>query len=1016
MNFATWSIRNPIPAILLFALLALAGLWGFNRLPTQDLPDLDLPVITVTLSQPGAAPEQLETEVARKVEDALATLAGLRHLRTTITDGAVSIQVEFELEKPLSDALIETKNAVDGIRSDLPDDLLQPTVSATRAVGDPVLTYAIASDRMDEEALSWFVDDVVARRVLGLRGVGRFERIGGVEREVRVEVDPARMAALGVTAADLSLALRSVQQQASGGEAQLGEQRQSVRVVATVAQAAQLAELHVTLPDGRAFRLDQVAEIVDDVASRSQAALLNGERVAGFRVYRAKGFDEVRVAEALREALADLQRETPSLALTEISGSVDHTLEQYEGSMAMLYEGAALAIVVVWVFLRDWRATLIAAAALPLSILPAFAAMAWLGYSLNTVTLLALAVIVGILVDDAIVEVENIERHRRMGKPIRQAAEDAVNEIALAVIATTMTLVAVFLPTAFMGGIPGLLFKQFGWTAVIAVLASLLVARLLTPMMAAWMLRPQPVAEHGDSAIMRVYMVVARWCLGHRKTTMAGAVAFLAGSLALLPLLESGLIPASDDGFVTISVELPPGSALEDSLRAAEATRLAVADLPGVEHVFAVVGASQGSGRGADQAGEVRNASLTLALASHDARDPQPEVEARIRQRLETVPGARFALGGGGPGQKLQIILAGDDAAALKAGAQALERDMRSISGLANIASTASLERPEIIVRPDPIRAAERGVSTADIAETVRVATSGDVDARLARLNLDARQVPIRVRLPETALHDLGTLGALRVPGRDGPVPLASVADLSLESGPARIERFDRQRNVTVSADLAGAALGTAQEAVEALPAVASLPSSVQRLPAGDAEIAGELIGGFLMAIVVGVLCVYCVLVLLFGDFLQPLTILSAIPLSVGGAFVALLVANSELNLPAMIGFVMLMGIVTKNSILLVDYAIMGREHQGLSLREALIDACHKRARPIVMTTVAMVAGMSPIALGLGADSSFRQSMAVAVIGGLLTSTLLSLLVAPVVFSYVDGFGRRLRRLAGGGA
>jgi multidrug efflux pump subunit AcrB len=1008
MNLATWSIRNPIPAILLFVLLTLAGLWGFRALPIQSFPDLELPTINVTLVQPGAAPAQLETEVARKVEDSLATLSGLRHLRTSITDGQVAVIVEFELEKNLSDALIETKNAVDRVRSDLPTDLEQPTVSAVNVVGDPIQLFSVASTRMDEEALSWFVDDTVAKAVLGVPGVGRFERVGGTQREVRVEVDPVRLAALGVTAADVSRALRQVQQESSGGRAQLGTGEQSVRTIATVRQASELDAFPIALPGGREVRLDQVATIRDGIADRTQAALLNGEPVLGFRVYRAKGFDETRVAEGVREALARLKAGDSSLRFTAVSGSVGYTLEQYAGSMAMLYEGALLAVLVVWVFLRDWRATVVAAAALPLSILPTFAAMAWLGYSLNTLTLLALAVVVGILVDDAIVEVENIERHSRKGKPILQATADAVTEIALAVVATTISLVVVFLPTALMSGVPGLFFQQFGWTAVIAVMASLLVARLLTPMMAAYLLKPHAGRERPDGRIMRWYLSAVTWCLAHRRTTVLAAAGFFAASLALVPWIPTGLVPPSDRGYTSVNVELPPGSSLQNTVEVLEMARMALADVPGISSVFTTVGDSSDAGGGMQQAGEVRRGALTLTLAPRGERAPQVEIENAIRQKLLDVPGARFTLSSGGVGEKLQLILASDNNAALKASAQALERELRSV-GLSNVNSTASLERPEIVVRPDVRRAAERGVTTAAIGDAVRVATSGDFDAQVARLNLDNRQLYIRVRMPDSARENLETIADLRVAGRDGLVPLASVASIAVESGPSQIDRYDRLRYVIVSADLGGMPLGDAVAAAMASPAVKSMPSSVRLIEAGDAELAAELAAGFGMAIVVGVLCVFSVLVLLFKDFLQPVTILSAIPLSLGGALVALLIARSELDVPAMIGLVMLMGIVTKNSILLVEYAVVGMRDRAMSLPDALIDACHKRARPIVMTTVAMIAGMLPVALGLGADASFRQPMAIAVIGGLITSTGLSLLVVPVVFTYVDGFERWLR-------
>lgn len=1008
MNFATWSIRNPAPAILLFIFLTLVGLYSFQRLPVANLPDMDVPTVTVSLSQPGAAPAQLETEVARKVENSLATLSGLKHIKTSITDGQVQIRVEFVLDKGVSDALIETKDAVDRVRSDLPSDLLQPTVSAVRAGSDPLLIYAVSSPRMDEEALSWFVDDVVSKAVMSVPGIGRFERTGGVQRQVRVEVDPVRLTALGTTAVDVSKALRAVQQEASGGRAQLGKGEQALRTTATVAQADALRSLPIVTSDGRRVSLDQVGEVVDTHAERMQITLLDGKPVVGFRIYRAAGFDEVQVAEGVEAAVSRLHATDGSLAFTKVAGSIDGTREQFDGSMRMLYEGALLAMLVVWWFLRDWRATVISASALPLSILPTFAAMHFLGYSLNTLTLLALAVIVGILVDDAIVEIENIERHRRMGKPIMQAVGDAVTEIATAVIATTMTLVVVFLPTAMMGGIAGRFFQQFGWTSVVAVLSSLLVARLLTPMMAAYLLKDgQPGHEEAaparDSRLMRTYLSWARWCLAHRRTTLVACMAIFAASLALIPLMDKGLIPPPNSGYSNVSIELPPGSGIDGTVAVAETARVALLDIPGIKRVMTSVGG------GAEQAANVRRATLTLVLGPRGERPDQTVIETRVREALADVPGARFSLGAGGPGKKMSLILASDAPEALKTTARALERQLRTIHGLGNVTSTATLERPEIVVRPDVQQAAMHGVTTSAIAETARIATTGDFDARLAKLDLDRRQLGILVRIADADRQDLEAINALRVPGRDGLVPLASVAQLSVESGPSEIERYDRRRYATVTADLGSMSLGAALEAAKALPAVALMPASVELVETGDAEVMAELMGGFGLAIVVGLFCVYGVLVLLFHDFFQPLTILSAVPLSLGGAFVALLATGSMLSLPSLIGLVMLMGIVTKNSILLVEYAVLGLRERGLSVQDALLDACHKRARPIVMTTIAMVAGMAPIAIGLGADASFRQPMAVAVIGGLVTSTALSLLVVPVAFTYVAGVERRVR-------
>ena len=993
MNFATWSLRNPKPAILLFALLCVAGLWGLRQLHVQYVPDLQLPSVHIDLSQPGAAPAQLESEVAHKVEDAIAGLQGVKHIETSIVDGAVRISAKYVIGKNRSDALIEVKDAVDRIRSQLPAALDPPRVSAPIAFDDPVLTYAISSTAMDESALSWFVDETVTKTLSGVTGVGRVERVGGTEREVRVEVDPTRMASLGVTPSALSQALRSTQQQSSGGRGQVGEGEQAMRVLATVKQAQELASFPVALGEGRTVRLDELAKVLDTDAERTQAALLDGLAVVGFNVYRALGQDEVTLDDGVKGALKALIDAHPGLVITTIANKVDYTREQYRGSMDMLFEGALLAVLVVWWFLRDWRATLVAAAALPLSIIPVFAAMQWFGFSLNTLTLLALAAVVGILVDDAIVEIENIVRHVRMGKPVLQATGDAVNEIGLAVIATTVTIAAVFVPTSMMNSVPGLFFREFGWTAALAVIASLLVARLLTPVMAARWLKPKAVHDEVDSRTMTTYLRAVRWCLDHRKSTLAAALLFFAASIALVPLLSTGLLPVSDTGYINVGVELPPGSPLRQTLSSTEAARHALTGIHGIAHVLATVG--QGDRH---EAGDVRRGSLTVVLTQRDRRSRRDVIERQIRQALQQVPAARFSFGSGNDDERLELILAGDSDKDLTTSASLLERELRGVPGLTNVVTSASLERPEIVVRPDAARAADLGVSSEAIGDAVRIATRGDVDAKLSKLQLDERQVPISVRLASTTRSDLQALGSLRLAGHSGLVPLSSVASLAIESGPAQIERFDRRRYVTVNASLGGTPLGQAVAQARALSSVQHLPPGVVLSEAGNAEDMKDLLSGFGIAMAAGVLCVFCVLVLLFRDFGHPLVILCALPLSLGGAFVAMLLTRSQLNIPSLIGMVMLMGVVTKNSILLVEYALVAMRERALSVRDALIDACHKRARPIFMTTVAMVAGLLPIALGFGADASFRQPMAIAVIGGLLTSTVLSLLVVPAVF------------------
>ena len=1013
MNVSAWCIRNPIPAILLFVMLTLVGLMGFQRMAVQNFPDVDLPTVTVTAALPGAAPAQLETEVARRIENAVATIDGVKHIYSRVQDGAATVTVEFRLEKPTQEAVDDVRDAISRIRADLPADLREPVISRMEITGAPILTFTVASDRKDEEALSWFVDDQVMRAMLAVPGVGRVARVGGVDREVRVELDPARLLALGATAAEISRQLRAVQQEASGGRADLGGAEQTVRTLATVASAEELAQMQLALANGRRIRLADVAVVTDTVAERRSAALLDGRPVVGFEITRSRGAGEVGVAAGVRAAVEQLRAAHPGVSFAEAFNSVDPVQYDYDASITKLYIAALLAVLVVWFFLRDWRATLVAATALPLSIIPTFGLMWLLGYSINVVTLLALTMVVGILVDDAIVEIENITRHLRMGKTPLQAAREAADEIGLAVIATTFTLIAVFLPTAFMGGVAGKFFVQFGWTAAIAVFFSLVVARMLTPMMAAYLMHA-PKKEHAEPRWLGVYVGWAGWCLRHRVLTLLGAAVFFFGSFALVPLLPTGFIPPDDLSQTQVHVELPPGSTFAQTLAKAERARELVQQHPHVRLIYTTVG---GGATGADPfmpggLPEVRKATLTINMSPRSERRGvrKQQVEAELRAALAVLPGVRVAVGFGGSSEKYVLVLAGEDGRVLAEHARKVEQELRTIPGIGAVTSSATLTRPELVVRPDPARAADLGVTTAAIADTLRIATAGDYSHALAQLNLGQRQVPVVVRLPAAARTDLELLARLPVPGTRGPVMLGSVASLSLESGPALISRFDRQRNINFEIELNEQPLGEVEARALALPSLQNLPPGVIQTTVGDADAMNELFASFGLAMVIGVLCIYFVLVLLFRDFVQPGTILVALVLSVPGAFLALYLAGMAISMPSMIGLIMLMGIATKNSILLIDYVIIARRDHGLGRIESVLDGCRKRARPIIMTTIAMVAGMLPIAIGIGMDPSFRAPMAVVVIGGLITSTFLSLLVVPVVYSLVDDAKRALRR------
>jgi multidrug efflux pump subunit AcrB len=1022
MNFSALSIRNPVPAIMLFVLLTLAGILAFRANKVQDFPDIELPIVTVSATLDGAAPAQLETEVARKIEDSVATLQGVKNIYTRVLDGVATVTVEFVLEKDLSDAVNDVRDAVSRVRADLPAEMRDPSVTKTTTAGRVVMTFTAAAAQtggkpaLDAPDLSWFVDNTVAKRLLSVPGVGAVKRVGGVYREVRVELDDARMAALRVSALDVSRMLRNVQREEPGGRGDVGGAEQSVRTLATVQTAQELSRMEIPLPDGRHVRLDEIAKVADTVAEPRAVAEQDGRPVVAFEVFRTRGAGETDVADGARAAIHELQAKHANVVLREVIDNAEPVAENFKASMEMLYEGAILAVLVVLWFLRDWRATIVAAAALPLSVIPAFLGQYLFGYTLNMVTLLSLALVVGVLVDDAIVEIENISRHLRMGKSPMQAALEAADEIGMAVIATTFSLVAVFLPTAFMSGIPGKFFKQFGWTAVLAILASLLVARLLTPMMAAYFLKPARHGEEKDGPIMRRYMRIMQWCLRHRGLTMIAAALFFVGSISLVPLLPTGFVPPADRAQTQVNVELPPGTTLAETRAVAERVRLAAMQVPQVKSVFSSIGGgSSGDAFAPGAAAEARRAVLTLTTTHRDDRKEKlAAIESAVRTKLADIPGARFTVGPPDTGVKMQLVLRSEDPVALTLAARQAERELRTLTGIGNVSSSASLVRPEIIVRPDFARAADLGVTAASIGETVRVATAGDYDQVLAKMNVSERQVPIRVKLPDLVRADLDAIGRLTVPGKNGPVLLANVATITMESGPAQIDRLNRSRNVTLEVELNGRSLGEVNAEARALPSLRTLPASVQIAELGDAQEMQALFASFGIAMMIGVLCIYGVLVLLFTDFLQPVTILAALPLSIGGAFVALLLTRNALSMPTMIGLIMLMGIVTKNSILLVDYAILARK-AGMNRFDALVDACHKRSRPIVMTTIAMGAGMLPLAMGFSGDPSFRSPMAVAVIGGLITSTLLSLLVVPAVFTYVDDaehlFGRMGRKL-----
>jgi multidrug efflux pump subunit AcrB len=1002
-NMSAWAIRHPISPIVLFVVLLFMGSVAFVRLPVTLNPDIAFPLVLVQVLQPGAAPTEVETQILQKVEGSVAGIGNIHNITSVALEGQGRIFIEFNIGTPIDRAVADVRDAVAKVRVSLPEGIQEPIVQRQDVDGGAIVYYALSTTTLSEQELSWFVDNTITKRLLGVPGVAQVNRGGGVSREIRVELDPARMQALGITAVQVNQQIRQLNLDSPGGRAQVGGGEQAIRVLGGAHTALQLGDTQIMLPGNRFARLSDIAVVRDSVGEIRSISRLNGREATTFGVYKAKGFSDVTVLDAVHEELGKITKENPQVKLTQVFTTVDYTKKNYDSALSAFLEGSVLAVLVVWFFLRDIRATLISALAIPLSAIPTFAFMQWMSFTLNSISLLALSLVAGVLVDDAIVEIENIVRHMRMGKTGYQASLDAADQIGLAVVATSCTIIAVFTPVSFMGGITGQYFKQFGLTVAAAVFFSLLVARLITPVIAAYTLKSERVAVHSDGPIMAWYVRALRWSVQHRWKTMAAGAIFFGLSIVGLILIPKSFVPESDNSSADLQLELPPGVRLEDTAAVSAAAYRIVSRHPEVLDVVESIGA--------DEFGEIRNAELFITLVQPNERhESQQEWERRVLVELKTIPDARihFEKQSGSGGRDITLYITGDEPDSVQKTAERAVAEMRGLPILRDARINGDMQRPEIVVRPHLDLAAQLGVTVSSISQTIRIATLGDLDENSAKFSLSDRQVPIRVSLIEDTRRDLTTLENLPVPtGSGGTVPLKSVADITFGEGPTRVRRYNQSRRVAIEADLNGVTLGTAMKQIYALPALTHLPQGVHLVETGDAQVMKELFLNFSVAMTTGVLMVFAVLVLLFARVLQPITILSSLPLSIGGAVAALALTNHSVSLGVMIGFLMLMGIVAKNSILLVDFAIeemrLGRDRST-----AIIEAGHKRARPIVMTTVAMVAGMLPVAIGLGGDEAFRGPMAIAVIGGLITSTGLTLVIVPAAFSLIDDIERWL--------
>lgn len=1000
-NISAWSIRNPVVPIVLFVALTIAGVMSFMNMDVQNDPDIEFPVVVVSISQPGAAPTEITTQITQKVESAIRSVQGVRNIDASSSEGNTTVSAEFEIGDDINAAVSEVKNAVDQIRSDLPDGILEPQIFKVATSSDPIAYFAVEASDMTLEQLSWFVDDTVARRLLSVEGMASVSRNGGVNREIRIVLDPAKMQSLGVTASQINSVLRQQNVNASGGQSQIAGSRQSVRVLGNATDAFALSQTQISLGGGRSIKLADVAEVTDGFSEQRSMAFAGGKQVVTFGMSRAKGASDVTVFDDAMVKIAEIKKENPGVNFITLFNSVDYTKGQYKSSMAAMIEGALLAIVVVFLFLRDWRATIISAIAIPLSAIPTFWFLDLLGFTLNTMSLLALGLVAGVLVDDAIVEIENIVRHMRMGKSAYQASIDAADEIGLAVVATTFSIVAVFLPVGLMPGVAGQFFKNFGLTVVASVLMSLAVARMITPMIAAYFLKSAGMAEHGEASWIDRYMKILRWSLGHRRWMMGIGAAALGLTVALLIFLPKQFFPDGNTDFSRVRIEMVPGTTLERTREVANEAAAIIEKQPEVKTAL--------------QSVREGGASMFITLHEDRARTSQ-QFEEDLTPLLTKIADARVTFqangpggGGGGSGRDVSVMLSGSDPKMLDRTAATLVEQMKTLPELRAPRISADLQRPELIITPRNDLASQLGVSTVALSQTIRVATLGDIDQNSAKFSLSDRQIPIRVMLAKESRQDLDVIRNLPVPlASGGSVPLSRVADISFGAGPTSVQRRNQNFRIFIGADFApGIVSSVADAKINNLPIMKNLPTGVSRAPFGSQEWEQEMQRDFLVALISGTLLVFAVLVLLYHRFMSPLVNMGSLLLAPLGGLIALGLVGQPISMPVFIGVLMLFGIVAKNSILLIDFAIeeMAR---GVPKFQAIMEAGHKRAQPIVMTTVAMTAGMVPTALSLGGDGQWRSPMGTVVIGGLIVSTLLTLLIVPAGFSLADGFEKRV--------
>jgi hydrophobic/amphiphilic exporter-1 (mainly G- bacteria), HAE1 family len=1025
MFISDTAIKRPVLTIVAMLLFVVFGLVALVQLDTDEYPEIDAPVVVIAIPYPGASPDVVEREVIDPIEEVISGISGVDKMTSNSLDSFANIIVEFDFSKDPRLASQEVRDKISEIRNELPTEMEEPILTQFDPADRPIMSLTLSSPGLTGAELTRIADPDITRRLRAISGVASVDLIGAIERELVVEIRPRDLQATGVSVAQVVQALQSQNLASPVGRLAGQLDERTIRLKGRLDSPADFKQLVVSQQKGRIIRLGDLADVRDSTEEPRSFAAYDDESAVGIDILKSTGFSTTAVADQVRSRVADIQRTLPAgVTLRVVTDAGVRVEDSVMGVQQALVEGAALTVVVVFLFLNSWRSTVITGLALPVSVLASFVAVWAYGFTLNTMSLLGLSLSIGILIDDAIVVRENIVRHVEMGKNHYKAAFDGTDEIGLAVTATTLSIVVVFIPIAFLGGIAGQWFKPFGLTIVCSVLVSLFVSFSLDPMLSAYWPDPHLALErrplisrllgrfnHWFDRQAERYKSVIAWALDHRFAMVGLAIATFVGALALpaMGIVGAGFVPEMDNSEFAIDIETPPGSNLAyTTLKAQEVSRIARMR-PEVKYVYTSIG---GQGDAVDE-GRV----YVKLTQKHERARTQALIVADIRSDLVRLGGLTSSISTGfNPGEKqIQLQVKGPDAGELTRLAQAVAAEMRKVPGAVDVALSTKGQKPELDVQLDRALAGSLGVTVGQVAQALRPAFAGIDVGDWIDPSGETRDVTIRLA-PEsrTVVADLESLPLLVGSDNDKSIPLGQVARVTPSIGPARIDHLDRDRVIIVEANTENRALSAVVgDTMARVQQAVTFPAGYTLSQGGETEEQQEIFTQMFIAIGVAILLMYFVLVVQFGSFLEPLSIMLSLPLSLIGVMLALMITGESLNIMSMIGVILLVGIVAKNAILLIDFAKWSEE-AGMHRREALIQAGRVRLRPILMTTFALVAGMVPVALGAGEGGDFRAPLGITVIGGVVTSTLLTLLVIPTVYEILadsrDWLGARLFR------